>query len=128
MTEDILFDNIYVGHSVKDAETFAAETFKIKRAREAELEEASKEPVEEDWVEPTLKDDPIGFIRNQVIQFWNNLRYDPVYAFKESPKTGAGLVSAVFTILGMLGALFGLIGGQQKPITKVSVWTTCLGS
>jgi len=34
MTEDILFDNIYVGHSVDDAKALAAETFDIKHSLE----------------------------------------------------------------------------------------------
>jgi U5 small nuclear ribonucleoprotein component len=32
MTEDILFDNLYVGRSVDDAKAFAAETFDISLA------------------------------------------------------------------------------------------------
>ena len=44
MTEDILFDNIYVGHSVEDAKALAVETFEVKKA----LEAASKKDEEED--------------------------------------------------------------------------------
>ena len=34
MQSDILFDNIYVGHSLEDAQKLADETFKLKRSKE----------------------------------------------------------------------------------------------
>ena len=34
MTEDILFDNLYIGHSVEDAATLAAESWEVKHAQE----------------------------------------------------------------------------------------------
>ena len=37
MTEDILFDNLYVGHSVEDAKKLAAETFEVKKPLRARL-------------------------------------------------------------------------------------------
>jgi hypothetical protein len=118
MTEDILFDNIYVGHSVEDAKAFAAETFDIKKA--LELERDKVQDTEEDFEEVNFKQDPVGFIRQKVFIFIDIAKVDPLLAFKTHPETGAGLAGAVFTLFGMLGVLFGLIGAQQKPITKVS--------
>lgn len=40
------------------------------------------------------------------------------------PETAAGLVAALFTLLGMLGALFGLIGSSSKPTIQVKKSTT----
>ena len=45
MTEDILFDNIYVGHSEEDAKAFAAETFDVKKPLE---ESANAKPAADD--------------------------------------------------------------------------------
>ena len=40
MQNDILFDNIYIGHSVSDAEKLAQDTFEVKKAVEKAQEEA----------------------------------------------------------------------------------------
>lgn len=122
MTEDILFDNIYVGHSVEDAKAFAAETFDIKKELEVAASKATKLDGEDDDEELSFKDDPITFIREKVLTFIDLAKLDPLLAFKTHPETGVGLAGALFTLLGMVGALFGLIGGQQKPITKVSLF------
>jgi hypothetical protein len=122
MTEDILFDNIYVGHSLEDAKTLAAETFEIKKP----LEVASDKPVDDDVEEEKLsfKDDPIGFIRTHVISFVQAAKEDPLAAIKTHPQTGAALAGAIFTLFGMLGALIGIIGGAQKPVVT-KVWLSC---
>ena len=44
MTEDILFDNLYIGHSVEDAKKLAAETFEVKK----ELEKAASSVPEDE--------------------------------------------------------------------------------
>ena len=65
MTEDILFDNIYVGHSVEDAKTFATETFEVKKPLEAAIDKAT-DPLDLDDELPSWKADPIAFIRQKV--------------------------------------------------------------
>jgi len=125
MTEDILFDNIYVGHSIDDAKKLAAETFEIKKP----LEVAQDKPVtvDEDEDEITFKADPVSFIRTRVISFIEAAKIDPLAAFKDQPETGAALAGALFTLFGMLGALVSIIGGAQKPVvTKVrSLFNSC---
>ena len=121
MTEDILFDNIYVGHSVEDAKNLAAETFDIKKP----LEVAADKPVVDDEEEEKIsfKDDPVGFIRTRVIVFIEAAKADPLDALKSQPETGAALIFALFTLFGMLGALVSIIGGAQKPVvTKVGLF------
>ena len=119
MTEDILFDNIYVGHSAEDAKNLAAETFEVKKP----LEIAADKPTtaEDDEEEPiSFKDDPISFIRTRVLSFIEAAKLDPLEAIKSQPETGAALAGALFTLFGMLGALVSIIGGAQKPVvTKV---------
>jgi hypothetical protein len=127
MTEDILFDNIYVGHSVEDANAFAAETFDIKKALEELQSKFAGDAVDEDSDDEfsfdKFKSDPMGFIRQKIFMFIDLVKIDPILAFKTYPETGAGLAGALFTLFGMIGALFGLVGASQKPITKVSIST-----
>ncbi|CAL1694327.1 unnamed protein product [Somion occarium] len=119
MTEDILFDNIYIGHSVEDAKKLADETFHVKRPlEEAANKVANKVDEEEGEEEVSFKDDPVAFIRGRVFKFVDAAKVDPITAFKTQPETGAGLALAVVTFFGMIGALFGLVGGQQAPVTK----------
>lgn len=119
MTEDILFDNIYIGHSVEEAKALADETFFVKKALEEEVKKA--ETVDEDVPETSVdfKEDPVTFIRQKIYNFMEAAKVDPIFAFKTHPETGAGIALLALTFIGMLGALFGLIGGAQKPITKV---------
>ena len=119
MTEDILFDNIYVGHSVEDARKLAEETYFVKKKLE-DIKDKVDEKVDEDDEEAIdFKAEPVEFIRRKVFKFIELAKIDPVLAFKTHPETGAGLTLSVVTLFGMLGVLFGFVGAQQKPITKV---------
>ncbi|TBU62151.1 Calreticulin family-domain-containing protein [Dichomitus squalens] len=119
MTEDILFDNIYVGHSIEDAHKFAEETYFVKKSVEEAVEKASSKLDEEDEETPVnFAADPVEFIRSKVFKFIDLAKIDPILAFKTHPETGAGLALSVVTLFGMLGVLFGFVGAQQKPITK----------
>ena len=120
MTEDILFDNLYVGHSAEDAKKFAAETFEIKKP----LEVAADKPLADDDDDETVsfRDDPVGFIRTRVISFVEAAKADPLEAFKSQPETAVALLGTLFTLFGMFGALISIIGGAQKPVvTKVQL-------
>jgi len=114
MTEDILFDNIYVGHSAEDAKKLATETFEIKKP----LEVAADKPLADDEEEEKIsfKDDPVSFIRNRVLLFIDAARVDPLRAFKSQPETGAALAFALFTLLGMFGALVNIIGAHRNQL------------
>jgi hypothetical protein len=118
MTSDILFSNIYVGHSIDDAKKLAAETFDVKHP--IETAKPKDEDIKfDDETQVDWKEDPVAFIREKVFSFVELAKVDPVLAFKTKPETGAALAGALFTLFGMLGAVFGLVGGQQKPVTKV---------
>ena len=117
MTENILFDNIYVGHSEEDAKALAAETYDVKHPLEETANKvADKTDEEED--SKTFKEDPMSFIRQKIFSFVEVAKVDPVLAFKTQPETGGALTVALVTLFGMLLSLVGIIGGQQKPITK----------
>lgn len=119
MTEDILFDNIYVGHSIDDANAFAAETFDIKKAHERAIKHAPDSEDDDEEVE-SFGEDPIGFIRSKIFTFVDLLKLDPLLAFKTHPETGVALVTALLTLFGMFGVVTGVVGSQTKPVTKVS--------
>lgn len=120
MTEDILFDNIYVGHSTTDAKKLAEETFEVKHKLE-EAQNKAKETVFDDDDEVTVdwKSDPIAFIRAKVFGFIELAKEDPIHAFKTEFNTGMAIVAAFLTLFGMVGSLAGVIGSQQKVVTKV---------
>lgn len=118
MTEDILFDNIYVGHSPEDAKKLAKETFHVKKPIESAEAEAAKPEDKEDKV-VSFKEEPLEWLREQAFSFYELALIDPIAAFKAKPETGAAIVAVLLTFFGSLGALFGLIGGSQKPVVKV---------
>ena len=121
MTPNILFDNIYIGHSADDAKAFAKETYEVKHPLEEEASKSKKAAADEEDELIVFKDDPIGFLRQKIAFFLDDFRDDPVDAFKTHPETGGALVLSAFTFVGMLLALAGIIGGQQKPVQKVSI-------
>ena len=114
-----MFDNIYVGHSIDDAKALAAETFDIKHALEKAAEKIAVDEAEEELDEVTFAENPIEFLRNKAFKFILLARADPITAFKTQPETGVAFIGAILTFFGMLGALFGLVGSQQKTVTKV---------
>ncbi|EJU02798.1 calnexin [Dacryopinax primogenitus] len=122
MTEDILFDNIYVGHSVADAKELAAETFDVKHGIEeaAKAKAKAEETAAAEGPASSWKDDPVAFIRAQVTKFIDLAIIDPVAAFKAMPEVGGALVATALTLLGLLAAISGLVGGSSKPVIKAT--------
>jgi hypothetical protein len=118
MTEDILFDNIYVGHSTEDAEGLRAETWGVKHALEETVKVTPNVEGAEDI--PDFATDPVGFVRAKIGVFLDDAREDPVGAVTSHPETAAGLLGVIVTLFGLLGALFGLVGAGQKPIPQAS--------
>ncbi|KAG8900277.1 hypothetical protein FRB99_006145 [Tulasnella sp. 403] len=134
MTEDIMFDNIYIGHSPEDAKALAAETFHVKH----KLEQAQKDKAEEErkakdtdagskssggiaGLLANLKDDPIGFIRALVWEFVDEVKEEgPLEAFKANPQVGGVLLATLLTFFAAIGALFGLVGSSPQPVVKAS--------
>lgn len=119
MTEDILFDNIYIGNSASDAAKLAAETFTVKQKIEKELldEEKPKSDDDDEKETPEFAQQPLEFLRSKALSFVDAAKEDPVAAFKAQPETGAVLLAVLLTFLGSLGALFGVVGGSgpKKP-------------
>ena len=114
MQNDILFDNIYIGHSISDAEKFQKETYDIKRAAEKKEEEKDK-PKKDDSAstgsDVKFMDDPVVFVREKLELFIDLAKRDPVQAIKLMPETFGAIGLGVVTILALL---VGIIGGGAK--------------
>ncbi|CAH7667995.1 Calreticulin family-domain-containing protein [Phakopsora pachyrhizi] len=117
MQENILFDNIYVGHSEEDATAFAKETYHVKVAIENKLDDSSKEDEKDSEKEdiPSFSESPLRFARGHVKAFVDVALVDFKKAVKEMPSTAAALVSVIAAILGALVLV--LSGGSSQPTT-----------
>lgn len=126
MQNDILFDNIYLGHSVEDAEKFGNETYTVKRAIEKAEEDATA-PSKDDENDPfaglRFKDDPVAYIRDKVDLFVSIAKNDPVEAIKFVPEVAGAIgmlaVTVVILLFGMIGGGGG--GAAAKPPPKIYV-------
>lgn len=121
MQNDILFDNIYIGHSIEDAEKLKAETYDIKRPIEDAEDEASKPKSAELPKSPMdLKflDDPVLYVREKINLFLTIAKDDPVQAIKFVPEVagGAGLIAV--TVIALIVGALGLTGASPPPQVK----------
>ncbi|KAF9327892.1 hypothetical protein BG006_008863 [Podila minutissima] len=108
MQKDILFDNIYIGHSEKDAEALAAETWEIKHATETKLEEkANPRPKEPEAL--SFKKDPIKFVTHHLQDFIELVREDPMNAIHHRPMVAAVIAAVVGVSLGLALIVVGLM-------------------
>ena len=109
MQNDILFDNIYIGHSESDAAKFAKETWGVKYAVEKQLEDLEKPKISDDVFDGSWKENPIKFVTQLVQNFIDLARMDFVTAFKLMPGTGGGIVIGSVTAIALLGGLISLL-------------------
>lgn len=119
MQNDILFDNIYIGHSIEDADKLTAESFKLKHPVEKALSEADKPKVKDEPKSPSdLKflDDPVLYIREKVELFVSIAQNDPLEAVKFVPEVAAGFAAIVVALIAGVVALLGL--GGSSPAVK----------
>ena len=106
MQSDILFNNIYIGHSESDAKALAEESWKIKYDAEVKVQEASAPPSP---AGSSFKDSPISYVRGQVNDFFEIASQDLMSAFKLKPLVAGGLVAGVTTLVALIGGLIGLL-------------------
>jgi calnexin len=120
MQNDILFDNIYIGHSVEDAKKLADETFHKKQPVEKELEEADKPKIEDKPNSPSdLKflDDPKTYVQEKLDLFLTIAKNDPLEAIKFVPEVAGGLAALFVTLMALVFGLIGL-GSSPAPAAK----------
>ena len=114
MQNDILFDNIYIGHSVADAAALQKETFDVKVKVEKAEEEATKPKADDkkkDIKSPMdlkFTDDPVVYVKEKLDLFLTIAKRDPVQAVKFVPDVAAGLAVLAVAVLALL---VGLVGG-----------------
>lgn len=121
MQSDILFDNIYIGHSVEDAEKLKAETYDIKAAIEKAEEDAAKPPPPPKPESPSdlkFTDDPVLYIREKVDQFYTLAKKDPVEAVKTLPEVAGGIGALAVTVIALIVGVLGATGGSPPPQVK----------
>lgn len=108
MQSDILFDNIYVGHSIEDAKKLQTETFDVKSPVEKADEELSAPKIEPETPKSPMDikflDDPYKYVTERVTLFIMIAQKNPIEAIKfipEVPATiGAILVVIIATVVG----------------------------
>ncbi|EMC95130.1 hypothetical protein BAUCODRAFT_35122 [Baudoinia panamericana UAMH 10762] len=119
MQNDILFDNIYIGHSEADAAALAAETFDVKLAVEKAEEEADKpKPSEKPDIKSPMDlnfmDDPLTYVREKAQLFYEIAKRDPLEAVRFVPEVAGTLaVGVVLVLLVLAGAVTG--GAKAAP-------------
>lgn len=119
MQNDILFDNIYIGHSIEDAEKLKVETFDLKHGIEKAEEDASKPPPAKDEpkgpMDINFREEPIRFIREKVDLFWDVAKNDPVQAVKFFPEVAGGIGAVAVAIVAILITAVTLSSGATPP-------------
>ena len=116
MQNDILFDNIYIGHSIDDAEKLKAETFDLKHPAEKAEEEANKPKPKDTPKSPSdlvFKDDPVLYVKEKLNLFIEIAKRDPVEAVKFVPEVAGGIGVIAVTIFAILASV--LLGSGAAP-------------
>ena len=105
MQSDILFDNIYIGHSIEDAAALRAETFDLKRPVE-DAEEAAAKPKPADKPKSpsdlSFKDDPVTYVKEKFDLFLHIAKRNPVEAIKFVPEVAGGLGALVVALIAFI--------------------------
>jgi calnexin len=123
MQSDISFNNIYIGHSIEDADKLAAESFKPKHAVEKALAEADKPKPEDKPKSPSdlvFLDDPVLYVKEKLNLFITIAQKDPIEAIKFVPEAAGGIVAVVVTLIAIVAGLVGL-GGSSPAVQKAAV-------
>ena len=122
MQNDILFDNIYIGHSVEDAEKLKAETWDIKHKIETAEEEATKPKFDEDDAKSPMDlnfmEDPVHYIREKLDLFITIAKGDPIQAVKFMPEVAGAIGAVLALVLTVLFAVLTKSGASPSPQVK----------
>ncbi|KAK7719931.1 hypothetical protein SLS64_002112 [Diaporthe eres] len=117
MQNDILFDNVYIGHSIEDAKKLAEETFFEKHPHE-QLAELADKPKKDDAKAPSdLKflDDPVTFVKEKVDLFVTIAQKDPIEAIKFVPEVAGGIGAVLVTVIAVVVGIVSSLGGGSAP-------------
>lgn len=123
MQNDILFDNIYIGHSIEDADKLAAETFKVKHGVEQALADADKPKEEDAPKSPSdikFMDDPVHYVKEKTGLFLAIAKSDPIEAVKFVPEVAGGFAAIAVTFVALIVALLGLGGSAPAAVKETA--------
>lgn len=115
MQNDILFDNIYVGHSIEEAEALKAATYDVKIVAEKAEEEASAPKPEDPVKSPSdlvFKDDPVRYVKEKVDLFITIAKKDPLNAITFVPEVAGGFAAVIIAVVAFL---LTLVSGGSAP-------------
>lgn len=127
MQSDIVFDNVYLGHSIEEAETIGNTTFlpklEVERAQEKEtVPKDTKKPKERKVYDSAMdyfKDDPIGYVTEVARVFILNFSADPATAVKTNPNVAAAFAAAIVfgisILFGVLNTIRFVLFSSGKP-------------
>lgn len=113
MDEDILFDNIYVGHSIEDARELARQTFDTKLPIEQNIEAKDKSQKEAEERKQTGESGVNEYL-NQLQVFVNDLKVDPLATIKAKPEIAGTIGAIVAVFLGLVGFIGGLLSSSSQ--------------
>ncbi|OJD35143.1 calnexin precursor [Diplodia corticola] len=120
MQKDILFDNIYVGHSIEDAQKLQEESYDVKVKVEKAEEEATK-PKKDDKAKSPLdldfKEDPVNYIKERTLLFFEILPKDPFAALRMLPDIAGGLGGIAAILIALIAVV--LTGGSAPSKEQV---------
>ncbi|KAI9821449.1 MAG: hypothetical protein M1826_000685 [Phylliscum demangeonii] len=121
MQNDILFDNIYIGHSIEDAEALKAQTFDIKHPIEKKEEASSMpEPAKDKASSPMdlkFRDDPLHYVREKFDLFVTIARTNPWQAVRFVPEIAAGLAAIALAVIATLVGVLSMGGASTPAVT-----------
>ena len=120
MQNDILFDNIYIGHSVDDAVALQHETFDVKVAREKAEQEKNRPKTGDANTSPldlSFTEDPVRYIKAHLELFATMAKRDPLEAVKSLPGVAGALAAGIVTVLVIL---LGAVSGAASSGTKAA--------
>lgn len=119
MQSDILFDNIYIGHSIADAEKLGNETFAIKEPIEKTLAELEKPKPKDTPASPSdlvFLDDPVLYVKEKLDLFFTIAQQDPIEAIKFVPEAAGGIAAVLVTLIAIVASLVSL--GSSSPTVQ----------
>jgi calnexin len=127
MQSDILFDNIYIGHSIEDAKTLQEQTFDIKRPIEIEEEKLSAPPPPKDSPKSPLDlvfmEDPVRYVHEKVDLFIAIARNNPMEAIKFVPEVAGGIGALLVTLIALVVGIISMSSSTPPPQVKKAAET-----
>ncbi|KAJ3329539.1 hypothetical protein HDU76_007694, partial [Blyttiomyces sp. JEL0837] len=122
MQDGIVFDNIYIGHSEKDAKAVLKETWGVKHPLEEEKEKKEVPKTEKDEKKRHFLDRFFDFfteLRGRMLILVDNAKVDPVEAIKADPSAaGILFLVVVWGIYSLVSIIYGLIMGKPSAHGK----------